>query len=213
MGPGYGSIVGGGDNATILHYTENCEPLRDGDLVLIDAGCEYEFYTADVTRTFPVNGRFTGAQRDLYGVVLSAQEQAIQMTRPGVTIEDIHERTVDVLTRGMISLGLLSGPPEERIERGDYKRFYMHRTSHWLGMDVHDVGAYTEDGTPRALAPGMVITIEPGLYVPRDSEGVPAELRGIGVRIEDDVLVVDGGHDVLTRDAPKSLDDVERACR
>jgi Xaa-Pro aminopeptidase len=212
-GPGYSSIVGGGDNATILHYVDNSEPLREGELVLIDAGCEYQFYTADVTRTFPVNGRFSLAQRDLYSVVLSAQEQAIQMTRPGVTIDEIHDHTVAMLTRGMVDIGLLPGPADERIEKADYKKFYMHRTSHWLGMDVHDVGAYTDDGTPRPLQPGMVITIEPGLYVPRDTEGVPRELLGIGVRIEDDVLVVDGGREVLTSAAPKTIDDLERACK
>jgi Xaa-Pro aminopeptidase len=212
-GPGYSTIVGGGDNATILHYIDNCETLRDGDLVLIDAGCEYQFYTADVTRTFPVNGRFSSAQRDLYSVVLSAQEQGIQMTRPGVTIDAIHDRTVEVLTQGMVDLGMLPGPAAERIESGDYKKFYMHRTSHWLGMDVHDVGAYTEDGKARPLSPGNVITIEPGLYIPKDTEGVPVELRGMGIRIEDDVLVVDGGHEVLTSAAPKSIADIERACR
>ena len=142
-GPGYPSIVGAGDNATVLHYVDNNATLEDGDLVLIDAGCEYDFYTADVTRTFPANGRFTPAQRDVYALVLDAQMQAIEMTRPGVTIDEIHERCIDVLTHGMVELGLLAGPAKERIESGDFKTFYMHRTSHWLGMDVHDVGAYS----------------------------------------------------------------------
>lgn len=211
-GPGYPSIVGAGDNATILHYVENTASLRDGDLILVDAGCEYDFYTADVTRTFPSNGKFSAAQRDVYAIVLDAQQQAIEMTRPGVTIDDLHERCVDVLTRGMVDLGLLSGPAEERIENGDYKKFYMHRTSHWLGMDVHDVGAYTEAGTPRPIEPGMVITIEPGLYIAADSEDAPEALRGIGVRIEDDVLVTGEGNEVLTSAAPKAIDDVESAC-
>ena len=216
-GPGYTSIVGGGENATILHYIENSEPLRDGDLLLIDAGCELDFYTADVTRTFPVNGVFSAPQRAVYEVVLEANKQAIAMTAPGVTLDQIHDRAVEVLVQGMLDLGLLEGELAEQLEKPDegeepYKKYYMHRTSHWLGLDVHDAGAYTVDGEPRPLAPGMVITIEPGLYIAGDDEDAPAELRGIGVRIEDDILVTDNGHDVLTTAAPKEIDDIEAAC-
>lgn len=211
-GPGYGTIVGAGENGTILHYTENNCPLEDGQLVLIDAGCEYQSYAADITRTFPVSGRFSESQRKVYQIVLDAQKSAIEMARPGITIDDIHEHCVKTLTAGMIELGLLEGTVEERIEDKTYKRFYMHRTSHWLGMDVHDVGAYTNEGTPRPLEPGMIITIEPGLYIAADAEGAPEELRGIGIRIEDDILITGDGHENLTVAAPKEIDDVEAAC-
>jgi Xaa-Pro aminopeptidase len=213
-GPGYGTIVGSGENATILHYVDNDRTLAEGDLVIVDAGCELDFYTADVTRTFPVSGRFSPAQRRCYQAVLSAQEEAIRMTRPGVTLEDIHALCVERLTESMVALGLLEGPAAARIEDESYKRFYMHRTSHWLGLDVHDVGAYsTPDGSARPLEPGMVITIEPGLYVARDAAGAPDELRGIGIRIEDDVLVTADGCRVLTSAVPKHINDVERACQ
>jgi Xaa-Pro aminopeptidase len=212
-GPGYPTIVGGGDNATILHYVENDRPLRDGDLLLVDAGCEYGYYTADVTRTFPVNGRFSEPQRRVYEIVLAAQRAAIAAVRPGATIDDIHAVALRILTEGMIELGLLAGTADERIADEAYKRFYMHRTSHWLGMDVHDVGAYTQRGAPRPLGPGMVITVEPGLYVAPDDDAAPAALRGIGVRIEDDILVTDDGHRNLTDAAPRSVADVEAACR
>ncbi len=211
-GPGYTSIVGGGANATILHYIENNEPLSDGDLLLVDAGCEYGFYTADVTRTFPVNGRFTEAQRACYELVLDAQLQAIEMTKPGATIDQIHERCVEILTAGMISLGLLEGTVEERIKDNSYKRFYMHRTSHWLGLDVHDVGPYTVNGEARPLEAGMVITVEPGLYIDAKAEGVPAQYRGIGIRIEDDLLITEDGNENLTAAVPKSVQEVEAAC-
>jgi Xaa-Pro aminopeptidase len=212
VGPGYTSIVGGGANATVLHYIENSAPLASGDLVLIDAGCEVDSYTADVTRTFPVDGVFSDAQRRCYEVVLGAEKAAIAMTRPGVTLDEIHDRTVELLTEGMIELGLLEGEVSELIEEESYKKYYMHRTSHWLGLDVHDAGTYTIDGDPRPLAPGMVITIEPGLYIAADDEEAPEELRGIGIRIEDDVMVTEGGHDVLTTAAPKEIDEVESAC-
>ncbi|MEM9490835.1 MAG: Xaa-Pro aminopeptidase [Myxococcota bacterium] len=211
-GRGYNTIVGAGENATILHYTENDCPLRDGQLVLIDAGCEYRSYTADITRTFPVSGRFSPAQRRVYEVVLRAQKSAIAMARPGVTLDEIHDHCVAELTAGMIELGLLDGAVEERIEDKAYRQFYMHRTSHWLGMDVHDVGAYTERGTPRPLAPGMIITIEPGLYIAADSEDVADEYKGIGVRIEDDILITEGGCDNLTAAAPKECDEIEALC-
>jgi len=213
MGPGYSTIVGSGDNATILHYIENDRVLESGDLVLIDAGCELDYYTADVTRTFPVSGRFTAPQRKVYELVLDAQERALDATRPGVSLDDIHEVCIERLTQGMIEIGLLEGNLTELIEEGEYKRYYMHRTSHWLGMDVHDVGAYTdEEREARPLEPGMVITIEPGLYISADDEKAPKELRGIGVRIEDDVLITKDGHENLTSTTPKSVDDVEAMC-
>ncbi len=212
-GAGYNSIVGSGANGTILHYVENNCALADGDLVLIDAGCEYEFYTADVTRTFPASGTFTPIQRRCYDIVLRAQKEAIAMTRPGVTVDEIHERSVELLTEGMVELGLLEGPAADRVADESYKKFYMHRTSHWLGMDVHDVGAYTTEQKTRPLAPGMVVTIEPGLYVPADAEGVADELRGIGIRIEDDLLVTASGAENLTAAVPTDPDEIEAACR
>jgi Xaa-Pro aminopeptidase len=211
-GPGYPSIVGGGINSTILHYTENNQLLRDGDLLLIDAGCEYDFYTADVTRTLPINGRFSPAQKRCYELVLAAQEEGIASARPGATINLIHDRCVEVLTQGMVDLGLLPGPAADRIADQTYRKFYMHRTSHWLGMDVHDVGAYNRDGKARPLEPGMVLTIEPGLYIASDAAEVPAEYRGIGIRIEDDILITDTGCEILTAAAPKAVAEVERAC-
>jgi len=212
IGPGYNTIVGAGENATILHYTENDKAIADGDLVLVDAGCEYGYYTADITRTWPASGRFTAPQRRVYDIVLDVQKSAIAMARPGVTIDDIHQHTVRRLTEGMIELGLLTGPVEDRIADLTFKKFYMHGTSHWLGMDVHDVGAYAPRGQQRPLEPGMVITVEPGLYVAIDADGVPDELRGIGVRIEDDVLITEHGHEVLTTAAPKEIAAVEAAC-
>lgn len=211
--PGYPTIVGGGSNATVLHYVENSATIEAGQLVLIDAGAEWSWYTADVTRTFPCGGRFSPAQRRAYEIVLSAQEEAVAMTRPGVTLEEIHERVVARLTEGMVALGLLDGPARDRIADGSYRRYYMHRTSHWLGLDVHDAGAYADDeGRPRPLAPGMVITIEPGLYVAPGDERAPAELRGLGIRIEDDVLVTDDGHRNLTAHVPKQPDEIEQIC-
>jgi Xaa-Pro aminopeptidase len=212
MGPGYGTIVGAGVNATILHYVDNASPIADGALVLVDAGCEYDFYTADITRTWPASGRFTGPQRAVYQLVLDTQKSAVAMVRPGVTLDEIHQHCVRKLTEGMIELGLLSGPVDARVEDLAYKKFYMHGTSHWLGMDVHDVGAYTEGGKPRPLAAGMVITVEPGLYVAADAADVPEALRGIGVRIEDDILVTADGHDNLTWACPKEIADLETIC-
>jgi len=212
-GPGYSTIVGAGVNATILHYVENSCRIGDDDLVLVDAGCEHGFYTADVTRTWPAGGSFTRPQRRIYDLVLATQKEAVAMVRPGVTLDDIHQHCVRRLTDGMVALGLLAGDPEKLIAEQTYKRFYMHGTSHWLGLDVHDAGAYTDRGKPRPLEPGMVVTIEPGLYVAADAPDVPDELRGIGVRIEDDVLVTDDGHDNLTAACPKEVADLERACR
>lgn len=208
-GPGYSTIVGAGENATILHYIENRCAIADGDLVLVDAGCEYDHYTADVTRTWPANGRFSPAQRRVYEAVLAVQKQAVALAVPGATIDQIHDHCVRGLTAAMIELGLLEGPVDERIADLSYKRYFMHGTSHWLGMDVHDVGAYTQDGAARTLAPGMVITVEPGLYVAIDAAGVPAELRGIGVRIEDDVAITADGNEVLTAAVPKEVAAIE----
>jgi Xaa-Pro aminopeptidase len=212
-GPGYGSIVGAGENATILHYVENRCAIADGDLVLVDAGCEYNGYTADITRTWPANGTFSEVQRRVYQIVLDCQVEAIEMVKPGVTLDQIHELCVRRLTEGMVALGLLTGNVDDLIKDQTYRKFYMHGTSHWLGMDVHDVGSYTDKGKARPLEPGMVITVEPGLYVAADAADVPAPLRGIGVRIEDDVLVTAAGHDVLTARCPKTIEDIEAACR
>ncbi|MBS1120789.1 MAG: peptidase [Deltaproteobacteria bacterium] len=212
-GPGYTSIVGAGENATILHYVENRCAIADGDLVLVDAGCEYDHYTADITRTWPANGKFTPPQRKVYELVLATQKAAIELVKPGATIDQIHDHCIRSLTEGMIELGLLVGTVDERIEDKSFRKFYMHGTSHWLGLDVHDVGAYTRDGKPRPLEPGMVLTIEPGLYISADAPDVPEELRGIGVRIEDDVVVTESGHEVLTAACPKELEAIEAACR
>lgn len=207
--PAYPSIVAGGDNATILHYTANDQPLRDGDLLLIDAGAEFDGYCADITRTFPVGATFTPDQRSIYDLVLESQLEAIRTVQPGVPHDAPHERAVEVLVRGLCRLGLLHGEPEQLIKDGAYRKFYMHRTSHWLGMDVHDVGSYRVGEAPRSLEPGMVLTVEPGLYIAADCADVPAAFRGIGVRIEDDVLVTPTGHEVLTADAPKDGDEIE----
>ncbi len=208
-GPAYPSIVASGPNATILHYVENTRRMRDGELLLIDAGAEYGGYCADVTRTFPVGTRFEGRPRALYDVVLAAQEAAIATVRPGASFDDPHQRALDVLVDGLRELGLVREEHDAAIESGAYRRFYMHRTSHWLGMDVHDVGVYRVDDKPRALAPGMVLTVEPGLYVAPDSEQVAPEWRGIGIRIEDDVLVTPEGNRVLSAAVPKHVADVE----
>jgi Xaa-Pro aminopeptidase len=208
-GPGYPTIVGSGVNATILHYVENAAPLRAGDLLLVDAGCEVDGYTADVTRTFPVGGHFGDAQRRLYEVVLETQMAAIEAVKPGATIDAIHDQVVVSLTAGLVRLGLLAGEVPALVESGAYKPFYMHRTSHWLGIDVHDVGFYSEEGVARPLVPGMVLTIEPGLYVTADA-AAPPEYLGIGVRIEDDILVTDSGHENLTFATPKSVADLEK---
>ena len=212
-GPGYSTIVGAGDNATILHYIENNCRVTETDLILIDAGCEYNHYTADVTRTFPASGTFSSAQRDMYSWVLRAQQEAVAMTAPGTSIDDLHKHCVKVLTTGMVELGLLEGPVEDRIEDETYKKYYVHSTSHWLGIDVHDSGAYRVDGAARPLEPGMVITIEPGLYVARDNASDDCPFAGLGIRIEDDVLVVEGGHENLTEAIPKSIEAIEAACR
>jgi Xaa-Pro aminopeptidase len=209
--PAYGSIVGSGPNACVLHYRKNDRRIDEGDLLLIDAGCEYGYYASDVTRTFPVGRDFSRAQQAIYELVLEAQLEGIAATRAGVTLDDVHKLTVDVVTRGLVRLGLLSGEPEKLVESGAYKRFFMHRTSHWLGMDVHDVGAYFADGSPRPLDPGMVLTIEPGIYISPADDQVGPEWRGIGVRIEDDVLVGEGGPVVLTAGIPKTVEELRAA--
>jgi Xaa-Pro aminopeptidase len=207
--PAYHSIVGGGANGCILHYTENSAELQEGDLLLIDAGAEYDCYAADITRTFPINGRFTKPQRALYEVVLEAQRAAIEEVRPGKHWNEPHQAAVRVLTEGLVELGLLKGKPKKLIEQEEYRRFYMHRTGHWLGMDVHDVGDYKVGGEWRVLEPGMVMTIEPGLYIGDGVKGVPKKWWGLGIRIEDDVLVSAEGPEVLTAAAPKEIDEIE----
>lgn len=207
--PAYGSIVGSGRNATILHYRSNSRRLEDGDLLLIDAGAEYGYYACDVTRTFPVNGRFSPAQRQVYDVVLAAQLAAIAAVCPGVTFQAVHTTALQVLVEGLVRLGLIEGPVEKALEQETYKPYYMHRTSHWLGMDVHDVGDYYIDGKSRPLEPGMVLTIEPGLYIASDAAADP-KFRGIGIRIEDDLLVTADGGRNLTAAIPKQPDELER---
>ena len=207
--PAYNSIVGSGANACVLHYTENASKMRAGDLVLIDAGCEYQGYAADITRTFPVSGQFSTEQRAIYDVVLEAQRTAIAKVRPGNTWNQPHDATGRVITRGLIKLGLLRGKERELIKAEAYRDFYMHRAGHWLGLDVHDVGEYRVDGRWRQLEPGMVLTIEPGIYIAADNTKVPKRWRGIGVRIEDDVVVTEQGCDVLTGDVPKRADEIE----
>jgi Xaa-Pro aminopeptidase len=209
----YPPIVGSGTNATVLHYRANNRRMEAGELLLVDAGCEYAYYASDITRTFPVGGTFNERQRRIYRAVLDAQLAAIELAQPGSTIERIHRASLEQLCRGLVDIGLLSGSVEEALEKESYKRFCPHRTSHWLGMDVHDVGSYFERGEPRPLAAGMVLTIEPGIYVSAGDEEAPPEYRGIGVRIEDDVLITESGHDILTSAAPKAIDQVERACR
>ena len=208
-GPAYSTIVGAGANATVLHYVTNDAVLRDGDLLLIDAGCELKGYASDITRTFPVAGRFTAAQREIYSVVLEAQLACVEMVRPGVTMEDLNERAVRMLTDGMLRLGLLRGDAEKLIGEKEYRKFFMHGLGHFLGMDVHDVGRYQLDDGPRKLAPGNVITVEPGLYVAADAEDVPDRFRGVGIRIEDDVLVTEEGCRVLTDKVPKRIEEIE----
>ena len=205
----YPSIVAGGKNACTLHYTENADKLKNGDLLLIDAGAECDHYAADITRTFPVSGRFSEAQKLLYQLVLDAQSAAIEQIRPGQPWQSAHDAAVEVLTKGMVSLGLLKGKVKKLIKDEKYKQFYMHRTGHWLGMDVHDVGDYKVDQEWRLLEPGMVLTVEPGLYIPADCKTVEEKWRGIGIRIEDDVLVTVQGHEILTSRVPKTITEIE----
>ena len=207
----YPSIVASGPNACVLHYRDNDRLMADGDLLLIDAGCEYRGYASDITRTFPVNGRFTGPQKDVYELVLAAQLACLDAVRPGVPYHDYHEVAERVLAQGLIDLKLIEGPLDAALESGSYKRFYMHRAGHWLGMDVHDAGLYQEKGESVTLEPGMVLTVEPGLYI-RAGDGVPAHFADIGVRIEDDVVVTADGIENLTGGTPKTVAEVEAAC-
>ncbi|WP_428384599.1 Xaa-Pro aminopeptidase [Nevskia ramosa] len=206
---GYGSIVGGGENACILHYKENESQLNNGDLLLIDAGGEYRGYTADITRTFPINGRYSGAQKEVYEVVLAAQLAAIATLTAGNASSRPHEVATKALTEGMVALGLLKGDVDTLIAEGKHRQFYMHGTGHWLGLDVHDVGRYKLDGVARNFEPGMVMTVEPGLYIAPGTEGVDPRFHGIGIRIEDDVLVTGGAPEVLTSGVPKAVAEVE----
>ena len=215
-GPAYGSIVAGGDNACVLHYTANTAPLQDGDLLLIDAGCSLEdYYNGDITRTFPVNGCFSGEQRELYALVLEAQESAVAAVQPQGTAEAVHAIALRRLVEGLGELGVVVGDPEGIIERGDYRHLYMHRTGHWLGLDVHDVGAYRLGEQPAVLEPGIVLTVEPGVYVsdrlavPEGQPAIDDRWKGIGIRIEDDVAVTADGHEVLTAAALKSVEAME----
>jgi Xaa-Pro aminopeptidase len=206
--PAYGSIVGAGANACVLHYRENNAELKKGDLVLIDAGCELDSYAADITRTFPVAARFSAAQRDVYEVVLEAQEASIREVKPGADFVNYHDVATRVLVQGLIDLKLCKGSVDAVIENGTYKQFYMHRAGHWLGLDVHDAGDYMQKGKWRKLRPGMVLTVEPGLYI-RPANNVPKAFWNIGVRIEDDVLVTAKGREILSADCPKRVKDVE----
>lgn len=207
---GYGSIVGGGANACILHYVENNAKLVGGDLLLIDAGGELQGYTADITRTFPVSGKFSKAQQAVYEVVLEANKAAIKTLKPGVSAGKPHETATQILAEGLVALGLLKGEPKELIKQDKHKPFFMHGTGHWLGMDVHDVGRYKLDGHYRKFEPGMVMTVEPGLYIAPGTKGVDEKYWGIGIRIEDDVLITDRGPAVLTSGVPKEVSDIER---
>ena len=208
-GTSYHPIVGGGANSCILHYRENDQELKAGDLLLVDAGCEYQSYASDITRTYPVSGRFTPEQRAVYEIVLEANLAAIEKVKPGNHWNEPHTAAVHVVTQGLIKLGLLSGRVARLEREGAYRRFFMHRTGHWLGMDVHDVGDYKVDDEWRVLEPGMVLTIEPGIYIPAGSRGVPKRFQQIGIRIEDDVVVTKKGVEVLTCGAPKDPDEIQ----
>jgi Xaa-Pro aminopeptidase len=207
--PAYTSIVGAGPNATVLHYINNDGELRDGDLLLVDAGAEYKGYASDITRTFPINGRYTKPQRDIYDLVLKAQMACVEMVRPGVTHDQLKQRSIEILTEGMVELGLLKGKTEELIKEKKYEKFYMHGLGHMLGIDVHDVGRYYYGTESRALEPGVVMTVEPGIYISPNTEDVPEEYLGIGVRIEDDVLCTSNGPRVLTTKVPKQAEEIE----
>ena len=205
--PSYNSIVAGGSNACILHYTENDRPLNDGDLVLIDAGCEFAMYAGDITRTFPVNGKFSQPQREIYDLVLKAQKRAIELLVPGNSIKQANDEVIRIKTQGLVDLGILKGDVDTLIEQQAYRQFYMHGLGHWLGLDVHDVGSYGQD-KQRILEIGMVITVEPGIYISEDAD-VPEQYRGIGVRIEDNLLMTEYGNKILTAAAPKEIADIE----
>lgn len=210
--PAYSSIVGSGDNACILHYTENCDVVNDGALILIDAGAEYYGYAADITRTFPVSGKFTQPQREIYTIVVEAQKQVIDRISPGMTFSQANTIATEVIVEGLVDLGILPGTVGENMENQEYRNYYMHGIGHFLGLDVHDVGDYLHDGEERALQPGMVITIEPGIYISADSP-VAQKYKGIGVRIEDNLVITATGAEVITNDVPKEIDDIEALMR
>jgi Xaa-Pro aminopeptidase len=205
----YGSIVAGGDNACILHYTNNDQLLRDGDLVLIDAGCELDHYAADITRTFPVNGRFSEPQKVIYELVLAAHQAVLAVIKPGTLVSEMQDAAVKVMTQGLLDIGLLQGDLQQNIIDQTYRQFYMHNIGHWLGMDVHDVGLYKLDGASRPLEAGMVTTVEPGLYIDPEDLDIAPQWRGIGVRIEDNILVTEAGYRNLTQDLPVSVAGIE----
>ncbi len=205
----YPAIFGSGKNGCVLHYVDNDSELKDGELLLVDAGCEYNYYASDITRTIPVSGVFTKPQKQMYELVLKAQEAAIEQVKPGNHWNDPHDAAVKVVTKGLVELGLLKGRVPTLIKNEAYKEFYIHRTGHWLGMDVHDVGDYKVDGLPRLLEPGMALTIEPGIYIPAGSKGVAKKWWDMGIRIEDDVVVTKDGCDVLSKDAPKTVAEIE----
>ena len=209
--PAYNHIVASGPNACVLHYNDSNRKMQDGDLLLIDAGCEYEGYASDITRTFPVNGKFTSPQRDVYQAVLNAQLACMDVLKPGKPFNEYHEVAIRVLSQGMLDLGLLKGSLDQVIEEKTYMQFYMHRAGHWIGMDVHDAGDYRKKGVWQTLQPGMMITNEPGLYI-RPDAAVPEHFWNIGVRIEDDVLITAAGNENLTITAPKTVAEVEAAC-
>jgi len=208
--PAYNSIVAAGNNACILHYTSNQAKIKDGDLVLIDAGCEYDCYASDITRTFPANGTFSPEQKAIYDIVLKAQLAAIKEVKPGASWNKPHDVSVKVIVQGLVKLGLLKGKPGQLIKDEAYREFYMHKVGHWLGIDVHDVGDYKIDGKWRLMEAGMVTTIEPGIYIAPDNRKVPKKWRGIGIRIEDDVLVTKTGNRILSNGIPKTVKEIEK---
>ena len=206
--PSYNTIVGSGENGCILHYTENESELRDGDLVLIDAGCEFHGYAGDITRTFPVNGKFSEPQRAIYDIVLASLYKSLSMFRPGISIREVNDEVVRIMVTGLVELGVLQGEVDVLIAEDAHRQFYMHGLGHWLGLDVHDVGHYGTPGRDRILEPGMVLTVEPGLYIAPDAD-VPAEYRGIGIRIEDDIVISETGNENLTDSVVKDAEAIE----
>ncbi len=210
--PAYSTIVGSGSNGCILHYTQNNAQVKDGDLILIDAGAEYQGYAADITRTFPANGKFTSAQRDIYAIVLKAQKSVLDKLAPGITLTEVMLHSAEIITQGLIDLGILSGSMADNLEQERWRDYYMHGVGHFIGLDVHDVGDYKSDGEDRPLKPSMVITVEPGIYISEDSDA-PEQYKGIGIRIEDDVVITATGVEVLTADVPKEMDEIEALMR
>lgn len=205
----FNSILAGGKNALVLHYEANQNQLKAGDLLLIDAGCEYQYYNGDISRTIPVSGKFTEPQKEIYNLVLKAQRTVIKMVKPGMLYEDLHNKTLQIMTQGLVDLGLLEGEVDQLIEEKKYEDFFMHKTGHWIGMACHDVGEYAVEGKSRPLKAGMTFTVEPGLYIP-DREDIPEKYRGIGIRIEDDILVTKEGYEILTKDIPSSVEEIEK---